>query len=56
MFSVKGLFDGKKIKLLEKVAVNKPQKVIVTFLDSNRDETLHHEIYKLANTGGSFFS
>ncbi len=31
MISVKGLFDGKAIKLLEKVDIKEPQEVIITF-------------------------
>lgn len=31
-----------------------PQEVIVTFLGTDKDELLHKEIYKIAETGGSF--
>ena len=31
MHSVKGIYDGEKVQLLEKVPVEKPCKVIVTF-------------------------
>ncbi len=54
MISVKALFDGKKIKLLEKINISEPQEVIVTFLGTDKDELLHQEIYKIAETGGSF--
>ena len=54
MISVKALFDGKKIKLLEKINIMEPQEVIVTFLGTDKDELLHQEIYKIAETSGSF--
>ncbi|MBI4722336.1 MAG: hypothetical protein HY769_04950 [Candidatus Stahlbacteria bacterium] len=60
MLAVKGLFDGKRIKLLEKVQVKETQEVIITFLGadehSSTDESkaLHRGIYKLAETGRSF--
>ncbi|WP_347274734.1 hypothetical protein [Candidatus Kuenenia sp.] len=53
MISVKALFDGKKIKLPEKINIMEPQEVIVTFLGTDKDELLHQEIYKIAETGGS---
>lgn len=53
MRSVKGLFDGKTIKLLEKVDIKQKQEVIITFL-GRRDEAVHHEIYQIAETGGAF--
>ncbi len=54
VISVKGIFDGKKVKLLEKVDINEPQDVIITFLGTSKDELLYQEIYKIAETGGSF--
>ena len=54
MISVKGIFDGKKVKLLEKVDINEPQEVIITFLGTSKDESLYQEIYKVAETSGSF--
>ncbi|MEO8209253.1 MAG: hypothetical protein ABI840_01730 [bacterium] len=32
MLSIKGVYDGKKLELSGKVEINKPRKVIVTFL------------------------
>lgn len=40
MISIKGIFDGKKVKCLEKVDINEPQKVIITFLGTSKDESL----------------
>ena len=37
MQSVKGIYDGKKIQLLEKPEDQKPCKVIVTFIDDDAD-------------------
>ena len=40
MISVQGIYDGKSIKLLEKVSVKKMSKVVVTFLEEiEPDET-----------------
>ena len=54
MISVKGLFDGKTIKLIEKVDIQEPQEVIITFLGAIKDKEIYHGIYKIAETGGSF--
>ncbi|KKO20221.1 MAG: hypothetical protein DCC43_05900 [Candidatus Brocadia sp.] len=54
MISVKGIFDGKKVKFLEEVDINEPQEVIITFLGTSKDESLYQEIYKIAETSGSF--
>lgn len=37
MRSIKGVFDGEKVQLLEKVEQQKPCKVIVTFVDDESD-------------------
>jgi hypothetical protein len=37
MLSVKGIFDGEKIQLLEKPNRQNPGKVIVTFIDDEND-------------------
>lgn len=54
MIAVRGLFDGKTIKLLEKVDVKEPQEVIITFLGAIRDKELYQGIYRIAERGGSF--
>lgn len=54
MLAVKGLFDGKNVRLLEKVRVKLPQKVIITFLETDENKELREWIYKLAEVGGSF--
>lgn len=41
MISVKGIYDGKNIKLLEKLPDNKKYKVVVTLLEEiNEDEEI----------------
>ena len=54
MKSVKGLFDGKKIKLLEDIEIEEPQEVIITFLGPTEDEKFYKKLYKLAEKGDSF--
>ncbi|MBK8981324.1 MAG: hypothetical protein IPM38_03125 [Ignavibacteria bacterium] len=54
MLSVKAIFDGKEIKLLEKIGSKKPGKVIVTFPDEDDPEIKNHEILYVAEKGGSF--
>ena len=54
MLSVKAIYDGKNIKLLEKVEERKPGKVIVTFLDEEDSEINNDEILYVAEKGGAF--
>jgi len=54
MISVKAIYDGKNIKLLEKVEKAKPGKVIVTFLDEEDSEVNTDEILYVAEKGGAF--
>ncbi|MFH1287729.1 MAG: hypothetical protein ABII25_03425 [bacterium] len=54
MLAVKGLFDGKSIKLLGRVSVKEPHEVIITFLEPDEDKVLNRDIRKLAEVGGSF--
>ncbi len=37
MYSVKGIYDGEKVELLEKPEHQKPCKVIVTFVEEDTD-------------------
>ena len=56
MLSVRATYDGKKLKLREKVNVKIPKEVIVTFLDPV-DETIEEptatEIHKMVQEGGA---
>ena len=54
MINVKGFYDGEKIKLLEDINIKTPQKVIITFFESEEEKALTQGLYKLAETGGSF--
>jgi len=53
MLSVKGIYDGGQIRLLDEVKIKAPQKVIVTFLEETDDE-IQKEIYSTAEKSGSF--
>lgn len=54
MISVKAIYDGKNIKLLEEVKLNFPRKVIITFLDDEESDFSGKEIMGVAEKGGSF--
>jgi len=54
MLSIRGTFDGKQLKLLDKVNINSPKKVIVTFLDDENDDLSGEQMQKMAMQGGSF--
>jgi len=53
MLSVKAIYDGKKLKLLDKVKVTRPHKVIITFLEDDSDIN-PQVIYNAAEEGGAF--
>ncbi len=54
MLSVRAIFDGKNITLVDKIKVTSPQKIIITFLDENYDEITTEELAKMATKGKSF--
>ena len=54
MLSVKGIYDGQKLRLFERVKIKSPRKVIVTFLDTDSDELTSQELHFLADKGGAF--
>jgi len=54
MLSIKGIYDGKQLKLAEKIKIRSPKKVIVTFLDAVEDELSSEELHQLAQKGGAF--
>ncbi len=54
MLSVKAIYDGKRVKLLEKLNINKPREVIVTFLDEPDTEISADELQLLAEHSGTF--
>jgi hypothetical protein len=56
MVSVRAIYDGKELRLLEKVEVKLPQEVIVVFLGSEviaQDEINGHEIGQLSLDSGA---
>ena len=53
MLSVKAIYDGEKIKFLQKVSIKSPKEVIVTFLDEDDDIT-SEELVAIAQQGGAF--
>jgi len=54
MLSIKGIYDGKNLELLDKVEVNKPRKVIVTFLDEDEADITNDELLYVAEKGKAF--
>ena len=55
MLTVKAIYDGKKLKFLDKVSIKKPTNVLVTFLDDESDsEIAHEDLLRLAEKGGAF--
>jgi len=37
MLSVRAIYDGKKLQLIDKIKIRKPKEVIITFLDEEGD-------------------
>lgn len=55
MLSIRGIYDGVTLRLLENVEVNKPQEVIITFINSDiREDALNSEIQQLLAQSHSF--
>ena len=54
MLSIRGIYDGKKLHLSDKVKVNSPRAVIVTFLDSEKDDLNSEALHLMAVQGGAF--
>jgi hypothetical protein len=54
MLSIEGTYDGKQLKLAEKIKIRSPKKVIVTFLDAVEDDLSSDELHLLAQKGGAF--
>lgn len=52
MLSVRAIFDGHTLKLLEEVPLQGPQPVIVTFLETPEAEFSANELHHLAQHGG----
>ncbi len=54
MLSIRGTYDGKQLKLSDKVNIRSPRKVIVTFLDEENEELGSDEMLLIAAQGGAF--
>jgi len=56
MLSVKGIYDGERIKFAVEIKIIKPVRVIVTFLDETlQDENVFKDIYVSAENGAFSF-
>jgi hypothetical protein len=53
MLSVKAIYDGKELKFKEKIKVNTPHEVIVTFLDEPGDDITSNAVQQMAMEGGA---
>ncbi|HLP45390.1 MAG TPA: hypothetical protein VK186_01000 [Candidatus Deferrimicrobium sp.] len=51
MLSVRAIYDGHELKLREKVNVNGPKEVIITFLDPLDDDIQSNEIHEMIKEG-----
>ena len=54
MLSIRAIYDGKNVTLLDKIKITSPQKVIITFLDEIYEDITSEELAKLATKGKSF--
>jgi hypothetical protein len=54
MLSIRGTYDGKQLRLSDKVNINSPKRVIVTFLDEENDELSSDEMLLIVAQGGAF--
>jgi len=55
MLSVQGIYDGKVLKVFDKIKINSPRKVIVTFLEEIDDDISSEELHQMAIEGGAFY-
>lgn len=54
MLSVRGIYDGKEIKLFESVKIEGPKEVIVTFLDKDVQDIPTKDLYAFAEKSEAF--
>ena len=54
MLSIQGIYDGKVLRLLNKIKINSPKKVIITFLENPSDDFTTDELQIIAQEGGAF--
>jgi len=53
MLSVRAIYDGKTLKLLDKVNVKKPKQVILTFLDKEESDISSVELHYFSAKSGA---
>ena len=53
MLSVKAVYDGKELRFLEKINIETPQQVIVTFLNESEEEITSLFTQQISAEGGA---
>lgn len=54
MLSIRGIYEGGNIRLLENIKIEGPKDVIITFLEKEIPDISSNELYSLAEKNGSF--
>jgi hypothetical protein len=54
MLSIQGTFDGKVLRIVDKIRISSPKKVIVTFLEDPDEDITSEELHLIAQEGGAF--
>ncbi len=54
MLSLKAVYDGKDLIFIDRVKINTPHEVIVTFLDEPEEDITALTVQQMAMAGGSF--
>lgn len=54
MLSIQGTYDGKELRIFDKIRINSPKKVIITFLEDTEDDITTDELHLIAQKGGAF--
>jgi hypothetical protein len=52
--SIQGTYDGKELRIFDKIRINSPKKVIITFLEDTEDDITTDELHLIAQKGGAF--
>ena len=55
MLALKGIYDGKSVKLLDKLTETKKYKVVITFLEEIKDDDLDIRNFSAQTTGLDFW-
>jgi len=54
MLSIQGTYDGKVLKIFNKIRINSPKRVIITFLEDPTEDITTDELHLIAQQGGAF--